>query len=48
MGDCEGEEKVKKEYIEAGKFEIEVGGDRIPARASLGAMYDPQARRMRD
>jgi 4-methylaminobutanoate oxidase (formaldehyde-forming) len=39
---------VSKEYIEAGKFEIEVGGRRISAKASLSAMYDPKAARMRE
>jgi 4-methylaminobutanoate oxidase (formaldehyde-forming) len=39
---------VSREYIEAGKFEIEVGGRRIPAKASLSAMYDPKATRMRE
>ena len=48
LGYVEVEEQVTKEYIETGKFEIDVGGDRIPARASLTAMYDPQARRMRE
>ncbi|MEE8365864.1 MAG: FAD-dependent oxidoreductase [Gammaproteobacteria bacterium] len=48
LGYVEVEDQVTKEYIEAGKFEIDVGGDRIPARASLSAMYDPQARRMRE
>ena len=31
----------------AGRFEIDVGGDRIPARASLRAMYDPTGARAR-
>ncbi|MCH8106378.1 MAG: FAD-dependent oxidoreductase [Proteobacteria bacterium] len=48
LGYIEVEDQVTKEYIEAGKFEIDVGGDRIPARASLTAMYDPQAKRMRE
>ena len=38
---------VTREYIEAGKFEIEVGGIRVPATASLSALYDPKAERMR-
>lgn len=48
LGYVEVEEQVTQEYIEAGKFEIDVGGDRIPAQASLRPMYDPQAKRMRD
>ena len=47
IGYIEVEEEVTKEYIEAGKFEIDVGGDRIAATASLTAMYDPKAERMR-
>jgi 4-methylaminobutanoate oxidase (formaldehyde-forming) len=38
---------IDADYIGSGKFEIDVGGDRIPAKASLSAMYDPKAERMR-
>ncbi len=38
---------VDADYINAGKFEIDVGGNKVPAKASLTAMYDPQAQRMR-
>jgi 4-methylaminobutanoate oxidase (formaldehyde-forming) len=41
------EDGVDADYIGSGKFEIDVGGDRIPASASLSAMYDPKAERMR-
>ena len=47
VGYVEVEEEITKEYIESGKFEIDVGGERIPATASLSAMYDPRAERMR-
>jgi 4-methylaminobutanoate oxidase (formaldehyde-forming) len=47
LGYIEVEEEISKEYIDAGSFEIDVGGERIPAKASLGAMYDPKAERMR-
>ena len=47
LGYLEPGENVSKEYIESGGFEIDVGGARIPAKASLSAMYDPQASRMR-
>ena len=40
-------EGVTTEYIDSGKFEIEVGGRRIPANASLTAMYDPKGVKMR-
>ena len=38
---------VTTEYIDSGKFEIEVGDRRIPAKASLTAMYDPKGVKMR-
>ncbi len=38
---------VSRDYIDSGKFEIDVGGERIPAKASLSAMYDPKGERMR-
>ena len=47
LGYIEVDEEVSKEYIEAGSFEIDVAGERIPAKASLSAMYDPRAERMR-
>jgi len=47
LGYIEVEEEVSKEYIDAGNFEIDVAGERIPAKASLSAMYDPKAERMR-
>ena len=47
LGYIEVEEQVTREYIEAGVFTIDVGGYHVPARASLSALYDPQAERMR-
>jgi 4-methylaminobutanoate oxidase (formaldehyde-forming) len=47
LGYIEVDEEVTREYIEAGSFEIDVGGEPVPATASLGAMYDPKAERMR-
>ncbi len=40
-------EGVTAEYLSGGTFEIEVGGGRVPAHASLRSMYDPRAERMR-
>ncbi|MFA9419103.1 MAG: FAD-dependent oxidoreductase [Gammaproteobacteria bacterium] len=48
LGYVEVEEAVTKDYLESGKIEIDVGGERIPAKASLGAQYDPRATRMRE
>jgi 4-methylaminobutanoate oxidase (formaldehyde-forming) len=47
LGYVEVDEEITREYIEAGKFEIDVAGVHIPATASLSAMYDPKAERMR-
>ena len=47
LGYIEVEDAVTAEYLDAGKFEIDVGGDRVAAEASLSAMYDPRAERMR-
>lgn len=42
LGPINYEGGVSKEYIQAGKFEIEIIGVRYPARASLRPMYDPK------
>ncbi|MFT5502647.1 MAG: glycine cleavage system aminomethyltransferase T/glycine [Gammaproteobacteria bacterium] len=47
LGYVEVAEDVTADYLNAGSFEIDVAGDRIPAKASLSAMYDPKAERMR-
>ena len=38
-------EGVSKDYIQSGHFEIDVAGERIPAQASLNALYDPKGER---
>jgi len=38
---------VDKAYLAAGNFQIDVGGERIPATASLRPLYDPRGERMR-
>ena len=48
LGYVEVEEEVTKDYLESASFEIEVGGVPIPAKASLSALYDPKATRMRE
>jgi 4-methylaminobutanoate oxidase (formaldehyde-forming) len=47
LGYIEVEDQINKEYLESGNFAIDVGGDHVPAKASLSAMYDPKAERMR-
>ncbi len=38
---------VDEAYVTGGRFELDVGGDRIPARASLAAPYDPRSLRVK-
>ena len=47
MGYVNCEEGVSKEFLESNSFEIEVAGERYPARPSLTAFYDPKSERVR-
>jgi glycine cleavage system aminomethyltransferase T/glycine/D-amino acid oxidase-like deaminating enzyme len=47
LGYVEVEEDVTRDYLDSGSFTIDVAGDHIPAKASLSALYDPKAERMR-
>jgi 4-methylaminobutanoate oxidase (formaldehyde-forming) len=47
LGYVEVEEEITREYLDSGKFAIDVAGEQIPAKASLSALYDPKAERMR-
>ena len=38
---------VGKEYLESGFFEIDIAGQRIPAKASLRPFYDPTSGRVK-
>ncbi|HEV2551611.1 MAG TPA: FAD-dependent oxidoreductase [Stellaceae bacterium] len=38
---------VEHEFLSAGSFEIEVAGERIAARCTLGALYDAKSERVR-
>jgi len=38
---------VDDAYVAGGRFELDVAGDRIPARAGLAAPYDPRALRVK-
>jgi 4-methylaminobutanoate oxidase (formaldehyde-forming) len=38
---------VDERYIETGVFALDVGGERVPARASLAAPYDPRGLRIK-
>ena len=48
LGYARAVEGVSQEYLDAGTIEIQVGDQRIPARATLRAQYDPAGRRMRE
>jgi glycine cleavage system T protein len=43
-----GGSRVSTEYLEAGRYEIEVAGERIPGKVSLKPFYDPASLRVRD
>ncbi len=47
LGYVYSEDIIDKQIIQGSKFEIDVAGVRIPAKASLSAMYDPKAEQMR-
>ena len=38
---------VTPEWIESGRYELEIANERVPARASLRAFYDPANERIR-
>ena len=38
---------VDADFVNSGRYEIEVACERIPARASLRPLYDPKAERVR-
>jgi glycine cleavage system T protein len=42
-----GGQVVSDAYVAQGKFEIEIAGDRIAAKAALGALYDPKSERVK-
>ncbi|ABL80168.1 MULTISPECIES: FAD-dependent oxidoreductase [unclassified Nocardioides] len=45
LGWVEASEVVPRTWFESEPYEIEVGGRRVPARASLSPMYDPKSER---
>ena len=47
LGFVENQEGVTSDYIKQGNFEIDVAGQRYPAKASLRPMYDPKLERVR-
>jgi glycine cleavage system T protein len=47
MGYVEHDEAVTPEWIAAGRYELEIAAERIPASASLRAFYDPSGLRIK-
>jgi 4-methylaminobutanoate oxidase (formaldehyde-forming) len=47
MGYVENDEVVTSEWIAAGRYELEIATERIPASASLRAFYDPSGLRIK-
>jgi 4-methylaminobutanoate oxidase (formaldehyde-forming) len=47
MGYIHGPDGVTMNYVNSGKFEIEIAGERFPAKASLRPLYDPKAERVK-
>ena len=47
MGFVEREGGATREFINSGRYEIDIAGERFPARASLIPMYDPTGIRVR-
>ena len=40
-------ETVSPSFVEEGQYEVEVNGERCPARVSLRPLYDPKSLRLR-
>ena len=47
LGYVEVDEDITRDFLESGDFAIDVAGVQVPAKASLSALYDPKAERMR-
>jgi 4-methylaminobutanoate oxidase (formaldehyde-forming) len=47
MGYVRLDEPVSAELLAARRFEVEVAGERIPAKLQLGPFYDPKMERIR-
>jgi 4-methylaminobutanoate oxidase (formaldehyde-forming) len=47
LGYVSNRDEMSDDFILSGSYEIEVAGNRIPAKPSLQALYDPQGLRVR-
>jgi 4-methylaminobutanoate oxidase (formaldehyde-forming) len=47
MGFVENESGATPNFINSGSYEIDIAGERYPAKASLRPLYDPQGIRVR-
>jgi 4-methylaminobutanoate oxidase (formaldehyde-forming) len=43
----EGDEPVSEEWLAAGRWEVDIAGERYPAVVSLSPFYDPTMKRVR-
>jgi sarcosine dehydrogenase len=46
LGYLELDEPVTAEVVAAGAYEVDVAGERVPARVSLRPLFDPDRRRI--
>jgi 4-methylaminobutanoate oxidase (formaldehyde-forming) len=47
MGFVENQAGATPDFINSGRYEIDIAGERYPAKASLRPMYDPNNERVR-
>ena len=47
LGYVEVDDEITQDWLDGGQFAIDVAGDHVAAKASLSALYDPKAERMR-
>jgi len=47
MGFVENEAGASPDFVNSGSYEIDIAGERHPAKASLTPMYDPKNERVR-
>jgi 4-methylaminobutanoate oxidase (formaldehyde-forming) len=47
MGYVEHADGVTADMVNSGGFEVQVAGERVPAKTSLRPMYDPKGQRVR-
>ncbi len=48
LGYINSKDRITRDFLDSGEFAVDIGGVHVPAKASLSAMYDPKAKRMRE